>query len=124
MNEEIEMLINMLTLHGNRFTRRVRIARVAANARADGQMVDDAALAVRTARLSARIDALVAHARPVARTVRADHALRPARAVRIALVVGRADALVAAGRLVFALSVRPARVRLARLPCVRNVRLD
>ena len=70
------MLINMLTLHRNRFTRRVRISRETANTRANWQVVDDAALAVRAARLSTGIDALIAHARPVSRTVRADYAFR------------------------------------------------
>lgn len=69
---------------------RERVAGVPFAADADRHVVGDAALGVRAARVGARVLAPVAHAALVARAVRVQHALRPARRVRIASVVRRA----------------------------------
>lgn len=87
-------------------------------------MIHDPTFGVRAARSRTGIDALVSHAGSVARAIRVDHALRTARLVRIADVLGRTNAFVRAGRFIFAHGVRTARMSFARTIRWSNVRLD
>lgn len=104
-----------LTYNGDRSTTGVRIAGETGGASANGNVICHAALGVQSADAGARIDAAVVDAALLARTLRVDGALGPARDVRVSGVVGRAAALRTARRRIHhALSVRSARVRNAR----------
>ena len=82
---------------------------------ADGVVVDSGALGVHAAHAGARIDALVAHARPVGGAVCVHLTFEATAGVRVAKVAGLAgaDAAVVAGAT--GVGVRAARVRVARV---------
>ncbi len=87
-------------------------------------MIGDAALAIVAASSGARIHATIAGASAIARAVAAQNAFGPARAVRIADVIGRTDAIDTAARRLFALSVGATRMRFARTFHFFDIRFD
>ena len=87
-------------------------------------MIGDAALTVVATSSSARIHATVTSASPIAGTVAAQNAFWPARTVRVADVIGRADAIDTAARRFLTLGVGSARMRFARTLRLHNIRFD
>ena len=92
-------------------------------AAADGNVVGHATVGIKAASSGTRIDAFVVDAALIPRAVGIKDALRPAGAVRIANVIGRADAINGAV-LFLALRICSARIGIAGSWWLNHVRLN
>lgn len=110
-------------LNGNGSAGRRGVTGVTALAATNRSVVDDSTLGVQAAHTGARIDATVVGAALVSRTVRVLDAFGTARRVRIADVVGWADA-VDGTVLRLALSISAARIGIAWTRWLDNIRFS